>query len=179
MTHYLQTLLEIEGSNPVFESGIKKLEKTVGDCGVDTKLISDILSKSHKTMRQLGLVVNDTTSEELYHALIATARRGEIEKLLEGTEYVIAQIDGQFVSLNKNDVIENAHHKLPFEKRIKTYAHKCLKDELITRYYFHNRTDGYTTCKIINGMGVFPETDEWYHKYKRKQKAGKNKGEVS
>ena len=63
MTHYLQKALQSDES--LLRHGLKELEKSTGDSGVDTRLIADILEKAHSVMRGLGLDTSDTTGREL------------------------------------------------------------------------------------------------------------------
>lgn len=172
MTHVLQKLLQIGDDKPLFNTGITQLEKSTGNSGVDTRLIADIISKSHKVMRQLGLDVKDTTGKELYYALCASVWRDDNEDLLEDTDYVLVILDNQIISLNMVDVIENSHHQLPFGKQIIKHGQRSLRGEILTRYINHGRTDKDTTVEIISSMGILPESDKWYNKnnYKHKRK---------
>lgn len=173
MTHKLQKLLQIGDDNPLFNSGIIKLEISTGNSGVDTRLIADIISKSHKVIRQLGLEINDTTGKELYYALCASVWRDDYEDLLEETDFVLVIIDDQIISFNMIDVIENAHHELPFGKQIIKHGQRSLRGELLNRYISHERTDNNTTIETIKSMGILPESDKWYnndyYKHNRKE----------
>ncbi len=75
MAHKIQVFLGLERM-PLFSDGILKLERSTGMSGVDTKLIADIISRSHEVMRKLGLAPHDTNGLELYHALAAASDMG-------------------------------------------------------------------------------------------------------
>lgn len=172
MTHKLQKLLQIGDDKPLFNLGINKLEKSTGSSGLDTRLIADIISKSHKVMRKLGLEINDTTSKELYYTLLASVRRDDFEDLFNATDFVLVFIDNQIISFNMIDIIENAHHEIPFGKQIIQHGQRCLRGEILNRYISHGRTDNITTIETIKSMGILPESDKWYNKdyYKHKRK---------
>lgn len=67
-----------------FNVGIARLEKAVGNAGVDTKLTADILAMSRLKMVELGLDPKDTTGAELFGALKA--------KLLDNDEVIRAYL---------------------------------------------------------------------------------------
>lgn len=167
MTHKLQKLLSIDKDNPLFESGIFKLEKTTGNNGIDARLIADVLDRSHNVMRKLGLDINDTTGEEFYYALCSLSKKN-IDGILKPDDFAIFCFDDQIVSLNLIDSIENAHHQLPYNKRTYQHGQRCLRKEIITRYACHARTNEQTTHEIARSMGILPESDAWYNyaKYK-------------
>lgn len=167
MTHKLQKLLGIDQGNPLFELGIRNLEKTTGNSGIDARLIADVLNRSHAIMRKLGLDINDTTGEELYYALCSLSKKN-IDGILRPDDFAVYCCGDQIVSLNLIDSIENAHHQLPYHKRTYQHGQRCLRKEIITRYACHARTNEQTTHEIAHGMGILPASDAWYNyaKYK-------------
>ena len=171
MTHVLQNLLQISDENPFFVIGMDKLEKTTGSKGIDTRIIADIITKSHKVMRQIGLDVADTTGKELYYALNALVFRGDAEDFLEDTDFVLINKGKQLISFNLIDVIENAHHELPYGKQSVFHGQRSLKGEIFNRYLKHNNSDVAQTCEIAGSMGILQHADSWYNyeKYKHKQ----------
>lgn len=169
MTHKLQTLLGLPVNNPVFDSCICQLESAAGNSSVDVKLIADILAKSHSVMKSLGLHIRDTTGRELYYALNASVLNGTAEKVLSDTDYVLVQFDGQIISMNLIDVIENSHHELPFGRQIICHGQRSLRGELLDRYSCHPRTDEITIRGIVELMGLLPEADECYNKHNNNQ----------
>ncbi|MEP7204744.1 MAG: carbohydrate kinase family protein [Candidatus Saccharibacteria bacterium] len=160
MTKFLQRLLEID--EPLFSAGMNQLEKASGHSGVDTRLIADITHQAHAIMRRLGLDPADSTARELYLALNATVKRGSFEGLLLEADYVMMSFDGQVVSFNMIDVIENSHHQLAFESRIMSHGRRSLRGEIVQRYLEHGRTDDETVRSQATGIGLLPESDQWY-----------------
>ena len=161
MSHFLQSVLGAE--EPMFSQGLIRLEKTTGESGIDAKLIADITERAHIIMRQLGLDVKDTTGEELYYALVSSVRRGVSEPILSEAEYILLPLNRHVMSFNLIDVIENAHHELPFKKRIVTNGQRKLRNELVSRYKKHARTDDRTTNEIALSIGLILDGDSWYN----------------
>jgi len=155
MTHYLQSILNIDSS--LLTSGLAQLEKSTGNSGVDTRLIADVLEKAHKVIRLLGLDIKDTTGRELYHSLIATVKRVDIESILCDMDYVLFYIDNRVISFNLIDVIENSHHELSYEKQIVSHGQRSLRGEIIGRYIDHARTNEATTMVIVSSIGLLPK----------------------
>lgn len=157
MPQFLQTIL---GSDePLFVSGLAKLEQATGNSGVDTRLIADITHTGHDVMRKLGLDTADTKAEELYNALKSSVGQGMAEALLINTDFIILPVEGKIISFNLVDVIENAHHELPFEQQIVSHGQRSLRGELVQRYIDHVRTDETVTRSIASSIGLLPETD--------------------
>lgn len=152
MAGFLQSVLNIK--EPLFDIGIKSLEKATGNSGVDIRLIADITEKAHIVMRKLGLDVSDTTGHELYFALRSSVKRGEADSLLIDTDYVLLMIDGEIVSFNLIDVIENSHHEIPFNHQITSHGQRSLCGELVERYINHPRTDEAAMRHIAGSMGL-------------------------
>ena len=175
MANLLQKILKID--EPIFTMGMRALEKSTGNSGVDTRLIADIFEKAHAVMRELGLDTADTTGSELYHALIGAVRRNNIQQLLYDTDYVVYSIGNDEISFNLIDVIENAHHQLGYESRITSHGQRSLRGEIIERYLCHIRTNKETTLEIVKSIGLLPESDAWYNNAKayKKQSAGVEK----
>jgi hypothetical protein len=162
MSQFLQSLLD--APEPLFSTGLAKLEKNAGNIGIDTRLIADIIEKSHDIMRRLSLDTRDTSGNELYYALIATVKRGGIESLLADTEYVLfAASDGKITSLNIIDVIENMHHELSYEKQIISQGQRNLRGELAERYMNHDGINKTVAHEIVSLMGLLSEGDTWYN----------------
>lgn len=168
MTRFLQQLLNAE--EPMFSRGIALLEKSSGNSSIDVRLIADITEKSHQIMRKLGLDTRDTTGRELYSSLIATVGLGTCDELLADDDYALMLIDGKIVSFNLIDIIENAHHKIPYSHQTIQHGQRSLRGELLSRYIDHARTDMITTREIASSIGLLPESDAWYNNSKRKHK---------
>jgi hypothetical protein len=67
MTRFLSRALQAE--EPFFSQGIRRLETASGHTRADIHLTTEIRSQARSKLPQLGLDHNDTTAEELYHAL--------------------------------------------------------------------------------------------------------------
>ncbi len=164
MPSILQKALNID--EPIFTMGMRSLEKSTGNSGVDTRLIADILENAHKVMRTLNLDPADTTGHELYQALIAAIKRRDIQQLFFYTDYVLYSIKNEIISFNLIDIIENAHHELSFESRIISHGQRSLRGEIVERYLSHYRTDDDSTLEIVKSIGLLPESDAWYNNAK-------------
>jgi len=165
MSQFLQTVLSAK--EPLFSSGLTKLEKTTGNSSVDVRLIADITSKAHTIMRKLGLDIKDTTGHELYFALMSAVRNGKAEDLLSDSDYTLIIIDKKVISFNLIDVVNNFHHELSYDKQIISHGQRSLRGELVGRYLSHARTNDETTKNIAFAIGLMPESDAWYNNLKQ------------
>ena len=161
MSNKLQRLLG--NTDPVFRHGLDKLEKAAGAKAIDVRLLAEITQMAHQVMRALRLDPADTRPEELYAALTAAVRNGFADRLLEQTDYVLLEIDGQVISFALMDAIESAHHEFAFEQRSLDHARRALRGELIERYVADERTDNETTKRIAASVGLIHEKDEQYN----------------
>lgn len=134
--HGLITLLE--GTNSE-ELALQELRSMTRD-GVDIELIVDIMTRAHRVLRQLGLDPSDVTAQEVYQALITAVQTEQWLQLLGDTEFVLFEVDGQVISFNPIDIVENYHHRLPLEKQRTTAAKKGLGWEITARYKKHPQT---------------------------------------
>lgn len=160
MPHSLARLLA--NDHPLFTFNLHQLEQAVGGDAIDVKLLGDIMMRAHAVMRELGIDTADTTAEELYHALNATVGNAQAETLLADTHFVLLELDGQLVSFCLHDVIENAHHGLPFEKRKVDHAQRHLRAEIIERYAAHDRTDNALVHELAEQAGFKLKEDGDY-----------------
>jgi hypothetical protein len=152
MANLLQTILQID--SPLFKVGLEKLEKTTGAGAIDVRLIADIFHTAHKKMRLMKLDPKDTTAEELYHALQTSAKHKYVEQLFADCDFVLLIIDGEIISFNLIDIIENFHHNLSFSQRIISHGKLGLMGELLNRYVNHARSNEQTVRKIALMMGI-------------------------
>jgi hypothetical protein len=78
----------LAADEPLFSLAIKDLESASGKSGMDVRLISEIIEKTHKTARLLDLDASDTTGEELYRALLNKIKLHDqhLVKLIGGSE---------------------------------------------------------------------------------------------
>lgn len=59
----------LDAKEPLFSLALKQLEQDSGRNGIDIRLATEISAKIKQRTKDLGLDPNDTTPEELYHAL--------------------------------------------------------------------------------------------------------------
>jgi sugar/nucleoside kinase (ribokinase family) len=147
MARVLQDLLAAK--DPAFMTAIHHLEKATGHAGVDTRLIGDIIARSHEVMRTLGLDPADTTARELYNALRSRAKD---EGLFADTGFVGLVLDGEVISFNANDVLHN--HTREYEERTLDAMRQGLAQEIVDRYYQHPRTDGRVVEQFAADAGL-------------------------
>lgn len=136
MAHTLITLLE---GDTLESLALQELRAMTRD-GVDVELIADILSRAHRAMRQLGLDPSDTTAEELYTALLGAVQSEQWMSVLDEADYVLLEVDGQVISFNPLDVIDNYHHGLPLDQQRTSAAKRGLGWEITRRYDAHPQT---------------------------------------
>lgn len=159
-----RVLKQLLGNNhPLFSRNLMELEKATGDAGVDVRLLADITEKAHEVLRRLGLDPADTTGVEAYHSLNNLAKNTVSQNQLRGLEYVILAFGDDIVSFNLQDIIENAHHQLPFEQRTVTHAQRHLRAEIIRRYAEHDRTYDEVVHNLAKEIGLKPDSDEGHH----------------
>ena len=121
MSTFLSRVLATD--HPLFTRTIADLERASGGSGVDTRLIADMTERAHEVMRSLQIDTADTSAEELFHALNTIVERGDLVQLAN-THFVLLPFDDGPVSFNLLDVIDNAHHQLPFEDRKLDHAQR-------------------------------------------------------
>lgn len=161
---FLKDLLE--NDHPLFTLNIGQMEKATGNAGVDTRLLADITHTAHDIMRALGLDPADTTSEELYHALVAAVKAGQVETLLSMSDFVLVNLGDGPISFNLYDAIENAHHQLPLANRSTGHAKRALRLEIVKRYAEHDRTHNDLIHELAKEIGLKQPDDEAYPKLK-------------
>ena len=157
MAKFLQQLL---GNNePLFSTSLHGLEMSTSHSGTDLELIADITHAAHEIMRTLSLDPADSTAREVYLVLNAQVGSHDFE-LLFVADFVLLNINDELVSFNIIDVIENAHHQLPFEQRIVTHGQRALRGEIIQRYLAHDLTDEASTNELASQAGLLVPGDE-------------------
>jgi len=139
----------LSNNHPLFVFNVQAMERASGNAGIDARLIAETIEQAHTVMRSLGLDVHDTSAEELYHTLNSLIMRGESDALRDN-ESTLFVVNDEVVSFNLLDVIENAHHQLPFEKRHVDHAQRHLRAELIKRYAEHDRTSDEMIQKLAD-----------------------------
>lgn len=158
MAHVLKQLLG--NDHPLFTRNLMQLEHAAGSAGIDIRLIADITERTHAILRQLNLDPSDSHGKEVYQALLQSVRNDKAHDLLSDAAYVLLDFYGDVVSFNLQDVIENAHHELPYEKRVSDHGLRHLRAEIIKRYADHDRTDNEIVHKLAEEIGVKIPEDE-------------------
>ena len=157
---FLKDLLE--NDHPLFTANISQLERASGGAGIDTRLVADITHKAHDAMRVLGLDPADSAGLELYNALKANIRHDGFVLLLSNMDYALLNLGDGPISFNLQDIIENAHHELPYEKRQTGHGKRRLRMEIVRRYAEHDRTHDQLVHKLANEVGLKLPDDESY-----------------
>ena len=159
MSRVLKSLLA--NDHPLFLMNVALLERATGNAGVDVRLIGEITDRANRTIRELGLDQKDTTGRELYQALSALVRRDEaaMHRILSDTGFTLINLGVGPISLNIQDVIENSHHDLPYDKRSVAHAQRKLRAELVRRYAEHERTHSEAVYGLAREIGILVEED--------------------
>lgn len=146
----------LKNDHPLFTLTLQQLERATGNAGVDTRLIADITHKAHEIMRVLSLDPADTTGLELYNALNASIKKNEGEAVLAASQFVLLDLGDGPISFNLQDIVENAHHELPYDKRQKGHAQRCLRLEIVKRYAAHDRTSDELVYSLARQADLMP-----------------------
>jgi sugar/nucleoside kinase (ribokinase family) len=160
MAKFLQDLLRAE--EPLFSMALRSLEQAAGHSGIDVRLISDIISRAHHVMREIGLDPADTTPTELYNALLSHA---DNRTLFSETEFVGLSFAGKTVSFNLDDIHDNANKAI--DQSTTRHMEFCLRHELVRRYGDHERVDEQTVEHFVQHAGL---TEIWYNQDNELQK---------
>jgi hypothetical protein len=173
MANLLRDLLDAK--EPLFSLSLKQLEEASGKKGIDTKLIGDIIEKTHTATKKLGLDHGDTTGPELYHALLA--------KIHEHDEHLARAIGG--------DDAENVQQLLPLIKKAveaadvpkscwvlkKSVAKEMLRKSpppTIMKLLGYRSIDSmlkHENLAEVYGALRFAESPEWLNKFNEQYKA--------
>lgn len=127
MSRALTTLLG-KTHDKMFTIILDDLEKSTGDKTIDAKLIGDISYQAHRVIREIGLG-SGFTAEELYYAL-----RMHEDTLDASTNYAGIVVDGQVVSLNADDMMDDSAQSRKFSDRSVKNFRGCLAEEIEQRY---------------------------------------------
>lgn len=159
MSQFLRDVLG--NSEAVFSTHLSELEKAAGE-SVSARLVADILQRGHEVMRKIGIDTADTNAEELYFALCAAAQNDRIEHLLKKTSWVLLPYVEGPVSFNLQDVVDSAHHELPFAERRTEHGQRQLRRELTRRFKEHSRTDEKHVTRLAKEARLIHESDSHY-----------------
>ena len=154
---------------------LRQLEEASGKKGIDTKLIGDIIEKTHQATRDLGLDHADTTGRELYQALLA--------KIREHDEHLAKAIGGS----NAEDVqellplIKKAAEKTDVPKSCWVLKKSVAKEMLrkmppptIMRLLGHRSIESmlkHENLAEVYGALRFAESPEWLNEFNEQYKS--------
>lgn len=158
--HFLNDVIGID--HPMLVKTIADLERASGNAGIDTKLIADMTERAHALMRELRIDPADTSGKELYLALNASVGNDSVMLRLAESPYVLMRFDDGPVSFNLQDVIDNAHHELPYETRTTAHAQRHLRIEVIKRYAASDRIHDSLLHELTQPVGLKREEDHSY-----------------
>ncbi len=160
MAHMLKELLG--NDHPLFAQNIVELEKSTGNDGVDVRLLTDILARAHKILREIGLDPVNTTGIEAYQALKNLSKTESGKRILQDSDFVLMLFGKDLVSFNLHDIIENTHHELDFAHRTTEHAKRHLRREVVRRYAEHERTHEKQVHLLTEEVGLKRPSDEDY-----------------
>lgn len=176
MEGFLQKVLDVQGVK--FKLGMETIEKHSTNSSIDVRLISDVIAKGYEVIKHLGLNKNDTTAKELYYSLNSQFTNLNIEKLLLDCDYVVIPLEGEIVSLNLIDIVENNHHQLSFEKRSLDHGRRALRGEILYRYEKSGKIDIKKLEDLAISIGLLHHEDKQHIHTVKKYKLSKNRGPV-
>lgn len=122
MSRFLQVLLDAE--EPVFSDAIAQLEQLTGKQGADARLVADITSKAHESMKILGLNPAVATGEEVYQGLL-----GRVEQDMLRLTKIIGANDPEDVAHLVPFMIDAAN-KVAFNRKVFVIKREKAKDLL-------------------------------------------------
>ncbi len=172
MSHVLSDLLGAK--EPTFTFALERLESLSGHPNVDVRLVTDVERVAKEKFRQLGLDPQDTTEQELYHALQALTHKHDT---------FLAQALGGKKPLKTNDLLIKIKDKvetLPLPRRVWVIKHAVAKRLLKThaprrvmRLLGYKSVDSMLKRENIEGLFAasrFAESSQWFarlsHEYK-------------
>ena len=146
----MSRLLRLLDGDRRTQIALMDLQRMVRDDS-DIRLLADITHRTHMIMRILGLDTNTATARETYQALKASISAGR-ELLID--DWLLAEVDGQIISFNREDVVENYHHELPLEKQRIESAKRGLGFEIMRRYKKHPKTNEQAVERVVCAGGI-------------------------
>ncbi len=169
MSTFLSDLLGAK--EPLFSMSIKQLEDASGRQGADVRLIAEIVGRVNLKVKELGLDPNDTTGEELYHALLNRIEKDDhhLVKQIGGTDPEDAPALMPLMKkawdnvktpkdswVLKHSVAKEMLKKLPPPSIMAHLGYKSV-DSMLKRENLYE----------VYGALRFAETPEWLNKFNR------------
>jgi hypothetical protein len=114
----------LQSSEPFFRQGLQRLEAANGHPGTDIRFSTEITQATKHKLRELDLDPNDTTPEELYHALQERVKADDarLNKVLRTRAAAHVSAEGNVV-----DGMIHALQELPDSKRCFALKPSALK----------------------------------------------------
>lgn len=171
MAKILRELLDAE--EPIFSLAIRDLENASGNQGADTRLISDIITMSHESMRTMGLDPQHTTGKELYQALLARVEADNLKlaRKIGATDpddvahmvpYMVAAAEevkfNRKVFVLKHDKAKELLRSMP----PKTLMAKLGYDDIEKMFENEDFDEMYTALRFSEGAEWLNEYDELF-----------------
>lgn len=150
MAHNLAKLL---GGDTKQHIALLELRKMTRDDS-DVRLLTDIIARAYTIVRALGLDPKDITAEEIYQALQAVAPHVEQLAPFKASEWVVMDFDGQIISFNPIDIVENYHHAVPFGSQRVAHGQRSLGQEITRRYSDHPATHTPSVERVVCDGGI-------------------------
>ena len=173
MSKLLRELLAAQ--EPLFTQSLRELEFLTHKKGVDLKLTSEIIEKSHAAIRSLGLDSNDTTDKELFHALdhrVAAHNENLARSLGSSNEAPIRQIIPKLVAVAqaakiprrcwvlKKSAAKNLLREMPPKKMMKHLGYRSIE----SMFKNENFAELYSALRFSEGGDWLNEYNELFKK---------------
>lgn len=157
MAQILCTLTGLEKRQKLFSAGIEILEKSTANKKIDTKLVVEIINNTNQVMKALKLITSDTTGEELYYSLLSLIQNKDQNKILNGKEFTLKQVNNKIISFNKADLKQNSQQKNSFARQGKKNGQKMLREEIMNRYRKNSVLSNRELSGVFQMMGLLQD----------------------
>ncbi len=157
MAQILCTLTGLEKRQKLFSAGIEILEKSTANKKIDTKLVVEIINNTNQVMKALKLITSDTTGEELYYSLLSLIQNKDQNKILNGKEFTLKQVNDKIISFNKADLKQNSQQKNSFARQGKKNGQKMLREEIMNRYRKNSVLSNRELSDVFQMMGLLQD----------------------
>lgn len=167
MAKFLRDLLDAE--EPLFSLSIRDLESASGNLGADTRLMGDIIKMAHQNLRTMKLDPQNSTGEEIYHALLSHV--AEDNKRLAG---IIGATDHEDIA-HMVPFMVKAAERVKFNRKVFVLKHEKAKELLrkmppyiLMKELGYKKVDDMFENEDFDEMYTalrFSEGPEWLNKY--------------
>jgi len=157
---------------PFFSIALKQLEQASGHESIDVRLSAEIIGKVRQKTRELGLDPKDTTTEELYQALVGLAKKhdtflakrigakdaGDVHDILPRMKTFMEQLDiPKSVWVLKASVAKRLLKATPPKRVMKQLGYRSI-DSMLKR----------EPIGELYGSLRFAETPDWLERFAQK-----------